>query len=208
MEVRRLKAHTRSPNRGLQAQAGVVTPSPSGNFTFQPLAPSDLPMFHEWLQRPHVAQWWSYPRTVEEVESEYLPVALGQSTTRAYIAMLDGQPIGFIQSYVVLGSGDCWWEHETDPGARGIDQFLCNADQLNRGLGSAMVAAFTALLLSDPGVTKIQTDPSPDNERAIRSYRRAGFEAVREVDTPDGRALLMIKERRASLVAEEDELRL
>ena len=122
-------------------------------------------------------------------------MALGQSTTRAYIAMLHGQPIGFIQSYAVLGSGDGWWEQETDPGARGIDQFLCNADQLSRGLGSAMVAGFTASLLNDAQVTKIQTDPSPENERAIRSYKRAGFEAVREVDTPDGPALLMIKAR-------------
>ena len=153
-------------------------------------------MFYQWLQRPHVAQWWSHPRTVEDVESECLPVALGQSTTCAYIAMLNSQPIGFIQSYVVQDSGDGWWEQETDPGARGIDQFLCNADQLNRGLGSAMVAAFTALLLSDARVTKIQTDPSPMNERAIRSYRRAGFEAVREGDTPDGRVLLMIKARK------------
>jgi RimJ/RimL family protein N-acetyltransferase len=175
----------------------------SNNITFRPLVPADLPMLHEWLQRPHVAQWWSYPRTVEEIESEYLPVALGQSTTRAYIALLDGQPIGFIQSYVVLGSGDGWWEQETDPGVRGIDQFLCNAEQLNRGLGSAMVAAFTALLLSDAGVTKIQTDPSPENEHAIRSYKRAGFEAVGEVDTPDGRALLMIKVRRSGVAGRE-----
>ena len=65
------------------------------NFTFRPLVRSDLPMFHEWLQRPHVAEWWSYPRTVAEVELEYLPVVLGQSTTRAYIAVLHGQPIGF-----------------------------------------------------------------------------------------------------------------
>lgn len=152
-------------------------------------------MFHAWLQRPHVAQWWRYPRTVAEVESEYLLVALGHSTTRAYIALLDGEPVGFIQSYVVLGSGDGWWEQETDPGARGIDQFLCNADQLNRGLGSAMVAAFTDLVLSDAGVTKVQADPAPENERAIRSYKRAGFETVGEVDTPDGRALLMIRAR-------------
>jgi len=98
-------------------------------FAFRPLAPGDLPTLHEWLQRPHVAQWWRSPRTVAEVESEYVPVALGQSTTRAYIALLDGQPIGFIQSYVVRDSGSGWWEHETDPGARGIDQFLCNAVQ-------------------------------------------------------------------------------
>lgn len=165
------------------------------SFTFRPLAPSDLPMLHQWLQRPHVAEWWSHPCTIEDVESDYLPVALGESTTRAYIVEFDGQPVGFIQAYLVPGSGDGWWEQETDPGARGIDQFLCNAEQLNRGLGSAMVAAFTDLLLSDPQVTKVQTDPSPDNQRAIRSYKRAGYEALREVDTPDGRALLMIKQR-------------
>jgi RimJ/RimL family protein N-acetyltransferase len=173
----------------------------SKNFTFRSLVPSDLPVFHEWLQRPHVAQWWSYPRTVEDVEFEYLPVALGRSTTRAYIVLLDDQPIGFIQSYVVLGSGDGWWEQETDAGARGIDQFLCNPDQLNRGLGSAMVASFTDLLLTDPEVTKVQTDPSPENERAIRSYKRAGFQAVGEVNTPDGRALLMIKARTEQAVS-------
>jgi aminoglycoside 6'-N-acetyltransferase len=37
-------------------------------------------------------------------------------------------------------------------------------------------------------------DPSPSNPRAIRAYEKAGFRPVREVDTPDGRALLMIRE--------------
>lgn len=170
-----------------------TTPS----ITFRPLVPSDLPMLHAWLQRPHVAEWWEHPRTVDDVNAEYLPVAYGETGTRAYIAMLDGEPLGFIQSYVVLGSGDGWWEQETDPGARGIDQFLSNAGQLGQGLGSAMVAAFSDLLLADPDVTKVQTDPSPDNPRAIGCYRRAGFESTGVVDTPDGPALLMIKLRAA-----------
>ena len=38
--------------------------------------------------------------------------------------MLNGEPIGYAQSYVALGSGDGWWEEETDPGVRGIDQSL------------------------------------------------------------------------------------
>ena len=37
-----------------------------------------------------------------------------------------------------------------------------------------MVRAFVEQLFQDPEVTRIQTDPSPDNESAIRSYRRAG----------------------------------
>jgi len=40
-------------------------------------------------------------------------------------------------------------------------------------------------------VSLVQTDPSPDNARAIRCYVRAGFQPVREVITPDGAALLM-----------------
>jgi RimJ/RimL family protein N-acetyltransferase len=117
------------------------------------------------------------------------------STTRGYIAWLEGQPIGFIQSYVVLGSGDGWWEPETDPGARGIDQFLASAEHLGRGLGSTMARAFVDELFLDPAVTKVQADPSPENERAVRSYLRAGFQPRGAVLTPDGPALLMVRYR-------------
>jgi RimJ/RimL family protein N-acetyltransferase len=44
-------------------------------------------------------------------------------------------------------------------------------------------------------VTKVQADPSPDNQRAIRSYLRAGFVPQGEVITPDGPALLMLLRR-------------
>ena len=58
------------------------------------------------------------------------------------IALLDGKPLGYIQSYTAMGSGSGWWAHETDPGVRGIDQSIADAAQLNRGLGTAMVRAF------------------------------------------------------------------
>jgi len=152
-------------------------------------------MLHQWLQRPHVAAWWPDLPTLGELERDYLPRAANESSTRAYIAVIAGEPIGFIQSYVALGSGGGWWEQETDPGTRGIDQFLANADQLGRGLGSTMVNAFVEQLFQDAAVTKVQTDPSPDNVRAIRSYQRAGFVIDSEIITPDGPALLMVRHR-------------
>jgi RimJ/RimL family protein N-acetyltransferase len=168
---------------------------PSISISFRPLVASDLATLHEWLHRPHVLEWWGDPGTLEQVEQDYLPLTKKESTTRGYIALLENEPIGFIQSYVVMGSGDGWWEQETDPGARGIDQFLANAEQLGQGLGRAMIHAFVDRLFQDPAVTKVQTDPAPENERAIRCYRRVGFVEVGEVITPDGSALLMVRER-------------
>jgi RimJ/RimL family protein N-acetyltransferase len=78
---------------------------------------------------------------------------------------------------------------------RGIDQSLADASELGQGLGTAMVRAFVMELLRDPAVTRSQTDPAPDNGRAIRCYEKAGFRAAREVVTPDGPASLMYCER-------------
>ncbi|MEJ1172378.1 GNAT family N-acetyltransferase [Variovorax sp. CCNWLW235] len=163
--------------------------------SFRPLKERDFPMLHEWVLRPHVAQWWSEPSTLEDIKDEYLPTLDGRSSTKAFIASLDDEPIGFIQVYVVQGSGDGWWEDETDAGARGIDQFLADAARLNQGLGTAMIKAFVDRLFQDTAVSKVQTDPSPENARAIRCYRKVGFKSVGEVMTPDGPALLMRCER-------------
>ena len=64
-----------------------------------------------------------------------LPSVLAQESVTPYIAMLNGEPIGYVQSYVAR-KRDGWWEEETDPGVRGIDQSLANASQLGKGLGT------------------------------------------------------------------------
>jgi RimJ/RimL family protein N-acetyltransferase len=172
----------------------MTTPPPE--ITFRPLTAGDLPLFHSWLSRPHVAEWWDGQPTLAELEAEYAPVIAGAAPVQCFLALAGGELIGFIQSYTPAEChDDGWWLDEHDPGVRGIDQFLANAEQLGQGLGTAMVRAFVARLFVDPAVTRIQVDPSPDNRRAIRCYEKAGFRAVRELDTPDGRALLMYCDR-------------
>jgi RimJ/RimL family protein N-acetyltransferase len=163
--------------------------------SFRPLLTADLPMLHQWLGRPHVAEWWGQPTSYEATEQEFAEILDPASTTKAYIVLGDGAPIGYIQSYVAMGSGDGWWPDEQDPGVRGSDQFLANPKQLGQGVGTAMVRAFVNYLFQDPSVTRIQTDPSPANARAIRCYEKAGFHGIGKVETPDGPALLMICER-------------
>lgn len=172
--------------------------------TFRPLTAADLPTLHAWLGRPHVAEWWDGEPTLAEVEADYLrscgppfhaPLDAPTGTV-PYFAYEGGTPIGYIQAYkVMFDHGEGWWEGASDPGALGIDQFLADGARLGQGLGSRMVRDFLAFLFEDPRVTTIQTDPSPDNGRAIAAYRKAGFVDEGVVDTPDGPALVMRAER-------------
>lgn len=157
------------------------------DFEFHPLDEAHLPLLHEWLCRPHVAERWGEAEPVDELREDFL----SGGGTRAFIAHRAGEPVGFVQSYVVMDSGEGWWQDETDPGARGIDLFLAHEARLNQELGRAMLRAFVDRLFADPAVTVVQIDPAPDNLRAIRCFAAAGFEAVGEVVTPDGPALLM-----------------
>jgi RimJ/RimL family protein N-acetyltransferase len=164
--------------------------------TFRALTADDLPTLHEWLSRPHVAEWWDEQGSYDELERDYAPSIAGVGPVHCYVVVRGDADIGFIQSYVPADChDDGWWLEEFDRGVRGIDQFLADPAQLGQGLGTQMIRAFVAQLFADTSVTRIQADPSPTNARAIRCYKRVGFRAAREVDTPDGRALLMVCDR-------------
>jgi aminoglycoside 6'-N-acetyltransferase len=77
-------------------------------------------------------------------------------------------------------------------GTRGIDLFIGEPGMIGLGHGSALIRHFVDDLLRN-GSPRMVTDPSPANARAIRAYEKGGFERNRVVDTPDGLALLMIR---------------
>lgn len=169
---------------------------PNSAWVFRPLQSSDMSMFHDWLTRPHVEEWWGAPDPMAEVAEFYAASITPTIPHWCFIAELNGVPTGFIQWYQPSAfHEEGWWLNEHDPTVRGIDQFLANANGLGQGIGTSMVRAFVAHLFEDTTVTRVQTDPSPDNARAIRCYEKAGFHAHAEIETPDGRALLMYCER-------------
>lgn len=164
----------------------------AATITLRPMQEGDLPMLHTWLNREHIVHWWGGERpSLDEVKACYLPRALAEEGVTPYVALLDGVPFAYVQSYVAMGSGGGWWEDETDPGVRGIDQSIADAGLLGQGLGTRLVRAVLDHLFDDPAVTRVQTDPAPDNARAIRCYEKAGFRRVAIVQTPDGPALYM-----------------
>ena len=147
---------------------------------------ADLPLVRRWLAEPHVAQWWHDPETFEFVSGDIDHPDLAQ-----FIVYLDGRPFAYLQCYQISD-----WHESFGPqpeATRGLDQFIGEADMLGSGHGSAFMRAFIDRLLAC-GVPRVVIDPRPDNPRAIRAYEKAGFEKVRLVDTPDGTALLMVRD--------------
>lgn len=166
--------------------------------TLRPMVEQDLPLLHEWLNRPHIVAWWGGERpTLAQVREQYLPRVLEGEQVIPYIGMLGDEPFAYAQSYVALGAGDGWWEEETDPGVRGIDQSIADPELLGKGLGTRLVLALVELVFADPQVSRIQTDPAPNNLRAIRCYEKAGFRKVKAIVTPDGPAIYMLRDRSA-----------
>ena len=168
------------------------------HITLRLMTEGDLAMLHEWLNRAHIVEWWGGEEerpSLAEVHEHYHPSILADECVSPYIAMLKDEPVGYAQSYTALGSGDGWWEDETDPGVRGVDLSLANAGQLGQGLGTMLVRALAEMLFSDASVTKIQTDPAPENLRAISCYEKAGFVRHSSIVTPDGPATYMVLTR-------------
>ncbi|RRE79387.1 AacA4 family aminoglycoside N(6')-acetyltransferase [Klebsiella pneumoniae] len=176
----------------------IVTNS-NDSVTLRLMTEHDLAMLYEWLNRSHIVEWWGGEEarpTLADVQEQYLPSVLAQESVTPYIAMLNGEPIGYAQSYVALGSGDGWWEEETDPGVRGIDQLLANASQL----GKAWEPSWFELWLSCCSMIRGHQDPNGPVAEQLASdpmLREAGFERQGTVTTPDGPAVYMVQTRQA-----------
>jgi aminoglycoside 6'-N-acetyltransferase len=155
-------------------------------YEFRPMAAADLPMLRRWLAIPHVAQWWGNPA----VQFAMVSGDLDHPAMDQYIVTAAGAPLGYLQCYSLTE-----WNTGFGPqpdGTRGLDVFIAEPEMTGRGHGSALIRAFAERLLQ-AGTPRLVTDPDPANTRAIRTYEKAGFEKDHLVDTPDGRALLMVR---------------
>jgi aminoglycoside 6'-N-acetyltransferase len=155
-------------------------------YQFRPAGSADLPMLLRWIATPHVARWWGEaPADLAEIKE-----AVEDPRVHTFIVLCDGRPIGYQQSY----DPHDWDGHpfaDQPHGTRGIDQFIGEADMLDRGHGSAFVRAFVERLFEE-GAPRVVTDPDPANARAVRAYAKAGFRPLERRTTPWGDALLMV----------------
>jgi aminoglycoside 6'-N-acetyltransferase len=164
---------------------------PEDAYSFRPAGEADLPLLRRWRAAPHVVRWWGAPEVEDPAE------VLADSRVAAWIVAHRGRPFAYAQDY----SPHDWPGHpfaHLPPGARGIDQYIGEADMLGRGHGSAFVRAHSDRLFA-AGAPAVGTDPHPSNTRAIAAYRKAGFTlASGPCETLWGTAVLMERWRQAA----------
>jgi RimJ/RimL family protein N-acetyltransferase len=168
-------------------------PNSAPAISFRPVTPHDYPLLRDWMNRPHMREWWGEP---EEELGFIVDMVEGRDTTRPFIIVLDGEPAGYIQ-YWHIGhhQNETWvkdnpWLMELPADAVGVDLSIGDPENLSKGVGSAALEAFTAKLRND-GFETIIIDPDPDNKRAVRAYEKAGYQPVPHLQGRTEGVLLM-----------------
>lgn len=170
------------------------------NMRFEPVMEAHLPMLAQWLHTPHIREWWGDPK--EEL-GFIRDMVEGRDSTRPFLIVLDGRPVGYIQCWFIGHyQNEQWvkdhpWLMEFPSETVGIDLSIGDPGLVSKGIGSAALAAFVRRLIGE-GHGSIIIDPDRGNARAIRAYSKAGFRPVAHLEGRTGDALIMQYDRHAS----------
>ena len=156
-------------------------------YTFPRLTRADYPLMRGWLAQPHVRAWWGDP----EEEIALIDEDIDAGPTDMRLVVLGGQPFAYVQDYPA--------HHWHMPhyagfpqGTRAVDTFLGDPAFLGQGHAARYLRQRCAELVTQ-GATAVVIDPSPDNERAVRAYRRAGFAPRGILPCEDGDPVLVME---------------
>ena len=152
-------------------------------FGYKPVSESDLLLIHEWLDRPHIAEW-IHGQGLQNTLNGLKKFISGQPTSGTYwIAYLEGEPFAFLIS-AHRNATEPELESVSVVGNHivGIDIFIGDVNMTGKGLGTKLIKDF--LLSNFKDATDFLIDPEASNSRAIHVYEKVGFRIVGEFIAP------------------------
>lgn len=186
------------PGRALLGDPATWPPATTGAGEFRLLPvrlERDLPVLSRWMNDPAVAAFWELAGP-ESVTADHLrPQLEGDGRSVPCLGLLDGTPMSYWEIY----------RADLDPLARhyparphdtGIHLLLGGVNNRGRGVGTTLLRAVADLVLDNlPQCGRVVAEPDLRNTPSVSAFLSAGFRFSAEVDLPDKRAALMVRDR-------------
>ncbi|MEU3223144.1 GNAT family N-acetyltransferase [Streptomyces sp. NPDC006976] len=169
--------------------------TPAGVFQLVPVRPErDLTMISRWMNDPVIAAFWELAGD-ESVTAGHLAAQLdGDGRSIPCLGVLSGTPMSYWEIY----------RADLDPLARhyparphdtGVHLLIAEGHR-GRGTGTTLLRAVAGLVLDNlPLCTRVVAEPDLRNVPSVSAFLSAGFRFSAEVDLPEKRAALMIRDR-------------
>ncbi len=152
-------------------------------FTFRLLAHADMPLLQAWQAQPHVARWWFEDVWTDEQAAEYAGSIDGTEPFESHLALVDGEPLGFILRYRLDAYDEELRELRALADAPAdsitIDYLIGDKESCGKGLGAQMIRAFVAASWDAyPDAPCIIVPIHADNRPSWRTLEKVGFERI------------------------------
>lgn len=154
----------------------------------------DLDLVHTWMNDPEVARFWEMPWSRDRIAA-YLRHQQAARHSTPCLGELDGVAMSYWECY--RADLDPLAEHyparEHDAG---VHLLLGPPDCRGRGLAADLLRVVAGWQLdADSRASRVVAEPDVRNERSVRAFQRAGFRRVAELELPDKRAALLVRDR-------------
>lgn len=157
------------------------------NIKFRPLEYRDIAQMYQWLRTDFVSKWYEKEGlNFDEIEKKYIPYITGQKPIKAYIILINGIDIGYIQTYLIKDYPEYNQYVQADDFSAGVDLFIGHEEYIYKGYGKKIMKEFLQdSVFSNPTITQCIIGPEPKNKSAIRMYEKTGFQWYKTIQLPD-----------------------
>lgn len=173
-------------------------------FTVRPMDPlSDSQLVHGWVTHPKAAFWLMQDAGLPDIEREYMAIAASEHQD-AFIGLHRGTPAFLMERYDPA-EVELKGLYEAEPGDVGMHFLVAPTDSPVHGFTRAVITAVMRELFADPATLRVVAEPDVRNGAVHALNALVGFEAVREIQKPEKRALLSICTRQSFLASPDPE---
>ncbi|GGU48668.1 N-acetyltransferase [Streptomyces albospinus] len=170
--------------------------TPAGSFALVPVRPDrDLDRITAWMNDPAVAAFWELAGPPETTAAHLRAQLDGDGRSVPCLGVLDGVPMSYWEIYRadLDRVARCY---RARPHDTGVHLLIGGAGDRGRGLGTALLRATADLVLDRrPRCERVIAEPDLRNTASVAAFLSAGFRYAEEIELPEKRAALMVRDR-------------